>query len=243
MLASGGADQVITCVEVKDKGCQPITKIASEELDAAALTTAMGGLPPRMVIYKALAVGFSYPGDLIPELVRQGYFVAVAQQAEAAGYRLAAAGLQDTGPAGELQVAYSYYFDIGPKYPPCPPYAGIYQNRNGRPMLLWELVQFYRHFGLAVSPAVKELPDHVSVELEFMYYLVFKEHQAAVCAGEDGPGYRRAQRDFLARHLARWVPGFTARVADKCSHPFYRALAGWLQEWVAGEEKLLLGEA
>lgn len=196
--------------------------------------------PPRLALYKALAMGFSYPCDSLVVLLRQGHLTTTVRKAEEiTSYGLAALpGLAGEYTLEELEVAYSHYFDIGWKYPPCPPYGGLYQNRNGRQMLLWELVQFYRHFGLAVSPAVKELPDHISVELEFMYYLVFKEYQAREAGSlEELEGYRLAQGDFLARYLSRCVPGFTARVLEKCSHSLYRDLAALLQQWVAGEER------
>jgi DMSO reductase family type II enzyme chaperone len=72
-----------------------------------------------------------------------------------------------------------------------------------------ELVRFYEHFGLRRHEKA-ELPDHLSVELEFMHFLCELE----VAASSNGDANREAlrslhaaQRDFLDRHLLRLLRG------------------------------------
>jgi putative transposase len=52
-----------------------------------------------------------------------------------------------------------------------------------------------------------------------MHYLTFQEAQA-----EDPSSYRLAQRDFLARHLARWVPLMVERLIQTIQAGFEAAL-------------------
>jgi DMSO reductase family type II enzyme chaperone len=69
-----------------------------------------------------------------------------------------------------------------------------------------ELVRFYNHFGLSVAEArEREVPDHITTELEFMHYLTFKE-VLALQRGEDPAPYCAAEMDFLSRHPAKWLP-------------------------------------
>jgi DMSO reductase family type II enzyme chaperone len=107
-----------------------------------------------------------------------------------------------------------------------------------RSALLEELLRFYRHFGLARDERA-ELPDHLEVELEFMHFLCWLEH-AASARGEDVAGLRRAQRDFLARHLQRLAAGLAARCAEAPAR--FAALARMLAEHVEEELGELAGE-
>ena len=84
-----------------------------------------------------------------------------------------------------------------------------------------ELVRFYNFFGLRLSPGL--MPDHITVELEFMHYLAFKESEASESGG-DVESYRRAERDFLDRQLANWLPRLQASLRSQRPLPFYRAL-------------------
>lgn len=124
-----------------------------------------------------------------------------------------------------LEEEYIRLFEVGPGRPPCPLYEGA--HRGGRMKLMEELVRFYHHFGLRSLPG--DLPDHLCAELEFMHYLSFKE-AAARRAGQPPDPYRRAQRDFLERHLCRWLPRLRARLESCGPPPFYRALLRLAEE-------------
>jgi DMSO reductase family type II enzyme chaperone len=78
-----------------------------------------------------------------------------------------------------------------------------------RGVLFEELLRFYGHFGLARGERA-ELPDHLTVELEFMHFLCWLEHGASA-RGDDVAGLRHAERDFLARHLRRLAAGLAQR--------------------------------
>lgn len=120
-----------------------------------------------------------------------------------------------------LEHDYIHLFEVGAGSPYCPLYEGA--HRGGRMKIMEELVRFLEHFGL--KPASGDQPDHLCAELQFMHYLAFK--QAAL--PEPGPESRSldiAQRDFLYRHLTKWVPRLVARLADaREPSAFYSALA------------------
>ncbi len=127
------------------------------------------------------------------------------------------------GPADyqEFQSEFIRLFEVGVGSPPCPLYGGLYMG--GRRKVMEECTRFYNYFGLTSGGTSRELPDHLSVELEFMHYLTFEE-VAALQQGGDADSYRRAQRDFLGRQLAPWTPRLVERLQTVEAIPFYRAL-------------------
>ena len=87
-----------------------------------------------------------------------------------------------------------------------------------------EVLRFYHHFGLRISPDNRDRPDHLATELEFMHLLTFKETEAVV-QGKDRSAYLRAQEDFLRFHLKDLITA-AVRKLEGIPVAFYRDLAG-----------------
>lgn len=105
---------------------------------------------------------------------------------------------------------------------------------------LGDLAGFYRAFGLQISGAHPERPDHISVELEFLNFLCFKEAYAWQRHGEEKARIcREAQRQFLREHLGRWVFAFARRARKAAAEGFYGAAARRLEEFLEEECRLL----
>ena len=186
----------------------------SEELAAAA----------RSAFYRRLAEAFGFPAEAILEAIASGRFLSeLLAEAAALPFELAVAEETRTALTGgdELEQEYIRLFEVGPGRPPCPLYEG--SHRGGRMKIMEELVRFYEHFGLQPDPG--DQPDHLCAELEFMHYLAFKEAAALSRPGPAG-AFRLAQRDFLARHLCRWLPRLQLRLETLEPPPFYKALVG-----------------
>ncbi len=72
-----------------------------------------------------------------------------------------------------------------------------------KPVLMLNLVAFYKHFGLKAATedeGRQDEPDHLASMLEFMSVLCHLEARA-LRSDRDASPYRRAQRDFLCRYL------------------------------------------
>jgi DMSO reductase family type II enzyme chaperone len=147
------------------------------------------------------------------------------------------AGLAEAGPEDELAVEYTRLFDVGAGGPPCPLYDGVYGGARMKTME--ECVRFYHHFGLALSDAPRELPDHLVTELEFLHYLAFREAEALE-RGEDPGAFRRAARDFALRHPARFLNKLESRLERAEAMPFFRALAARLAAFVGHDAEWLV---
>jgi DMSO reductase family type II enzyme chaperone len=180
----------------------------------------------RSRLYRLLAIAFAFPDQEFYGAVHDGTFAKTAVEIAAAlPYDLTAAVTLGLGtvaePYGDFESEYIRLFDVGAAGPPCPLYGGVYVG--DRMKVMEDATRFYNFFGLRLSPDMRELPDHITTELEFMHYLTFREAEARQ-HGVDALPLLRAQRDFLARHLCRWVPQLQARLARQTTPPFFTAL-------------------
>lgn len=103
-----------------------------------------------------------------------------------------------------------------------------------------DLNGFYRAFG--VEPDV-ERPDHVSVESEFMAFLIQKEANALSNGRPRRAGFvRRTQRTFIEDHLGPWVRTFARFVEIKAEEGPYAALAALTKRLFESEFEELSAE-
>lgn len=136
-----------------------------------------------------------------------------------------------------FQASYVGTFDVGAGGPPCPLYAGAWLGDRQNSME--EALRFYRFFGLRIS-SEDELPDHLPTELEFLHYLTFKE-ALAEREGGDVTSLRLATRDFLCRHVNRWLNPAAERIRTIEAAEFWRGLVGLTQTICEADAQYLAG--
>ncbi|TWO82217.1 hypothetical protein CBW56_01885 [Denitratisoma oestradiolicum] len=192
--------------------------------------------------YALLAIGFRYPEeDTFLRLADGSYAEEIAGALEVCAPELVdtfeeiiAPRLRVTTSGQELASAYLSAFETNMPDPSVSLYEGSYHQRGSKPALLLELKSFYRNFGLAIAKEENDLEDALSAELEFMQFLTAKQTQAEEGLLDKVP-YLRAQRDFIERHLAAWLPALQADVTSKLKTPFYVALTELLTSFVSYE--------
>ena len=180
----------------------------------------------RSRVYQLLTLAFAFPDEDLYEAVRDGSLAAALAEACAAlPYETTGVVTTDLDVApdayADFESEYIRLFDVGAAGPPCPLYDGVYVG--DRMKVMEDATRFYNFFGLRVSPQMRELPDHITTELEFLHYLTFREAEARQ-GGLDPSSLLRAERDFLARHLCKWVPRLQAKLAKQTTAPFFPAL-------------------
>ncbi len=70
------------------------------------------------------------------------------------------------------------------------------------------------------------MPDHISVELEFMQQVIQREAQA--WEAEDNQTALlclKNEKQFVAEHLSGWIPDFCEKVSAAAEMPFYQEMA------------------
>ena len=180
----------------------------------------------RSRLYQLLAAAFAFPDEEFFAAVSDGTFAtALVHLCEALPYDLISVATLGLGVVGEsyaeFEAEYIRLFDVGAARPPCPLYGGVYIG--DRMKVMEDATRFYNFFSLRVSPQLRELPDHITTELEFLHYLTFREAETRQ-RGLDPTPLLRAQRDFLARHLCKWVPRLQARLAKQTTLAFFPTL-------------------
>ena len=119
-----------------------------------------------------------------------------------------------------------------------PPYETEYGNEAlfQQPQELGDLMGFYHAFGLALKNNLRERPDHISCECEFLMFLALKEAYALEQAERDILAEtRKAQKLFLRDHLARFLPTFAAKLQREDPAGFYGTLAELCLRLVSAE--------
>ena len=196
----------------------------------------------RSRAYGAFAAAIEYPDQELDELIQSGTLIKGLRDALAAVDAELIEGidweaLSDRGEGeDDLAVEYTRLFDAGASGPPCPLYGGLYGGARMKTME--EAVRFYNHFGLSMAEKPRELPDHLSTQLEFLHYLTFREAEALQTEG-DADVFRRAQRDFVARHPGRWIPKLCKRLAQQEAMRFFGELMRQLERFLEHESRYL----
>jgi TorA maturation chaperone TorD len=132
---------------------------------------------------------------------------------------------------GALKVDHARLF-VGPYRLLAPPYGSVYLEDSrimGDSTL--DVRDYYESEDL--NTVIKEAPDHIAVELEFVYYLMTKQIQAI---GDEDlqmlQSCQRKQSSFLQTHLGRWLPGFVEKVLENAQTEFYRTLVNLTDKFV-----------
>ncbi len=141
----------------------------------------------------------------------------------------------------ELAVEYTRLF-LGPGRHISPHESVHHELTDGRKWgTLWgdstmEVKEFIESSGLELRPDSNLIPDHISVEFEFMQLLT--EHEEGAIRQSDKESLRAChgmQRHFLGKHISKWVPKFCSEVIVKAENPFYRQMAEFAKSFVEFE--------
>ena len=147
----------------------------------------------------------------------------------------------------ELAVEFTRLF-LGPG-PHISPHESLHHElKHGKWGTLWgdstvEVKNFIESTGLKVESELNLLPDHISVELEFMHLLANREVEAR----EEGDHEAAAQcikmeKEFLERHLRSWVPAFCDKVIAAADSSFYRVTAELTKRFLKFEMEHMSGK-
>lgn len=105
---------------------------------------------------------------------------------------------------------------------------------------LADIVGFYRAFGVQTGGQIRERPDHVAAELEFLYLLSLKQaraiqadevENAIICAD--------AHARFLVEHPGRWLDLFAKIVKGPAPDSPYSWIAGTTSKLIQADARAL----
>jgi TorA maturation chaperone TorD len=166
----------------------------------------------RAESYKFLSECYYLPDD--------GFFQKVIDAAQTdQGFSELAACISSGIELESLKIDYTRLF-IGPFKLLAPPYGSVYLEDNrmmGDSTI--DVRNCYENEGLDI--VIKDAPDHIAMELEFMYYLAVKQIEAVKDANlEILQSCQQKQYSFLRTHLSRWLPAFAENVQKNAQTEF-----------------------
>lgn len=187
----------------------------------------------RQALYRFLGMLFLYPDEARLSMVR----IAAGELLEAEavwatldfGSQLrkllpSLLGLNDEV-AEQVEEEYNYLIRVKPS---APPYESFYLDPEGqaRGYLASRLEVEYADAGLALASSLRDMPDHIAVELEYMSFLCAGEVQARQSVNQaKNVQLRIRQRTFLHQHLVRWFPNFVRRIAGAAPQSLYSVVS------------------
>jgi TorA maturation chaperone TorD len=195
-------------------------------------------LPPlemarlRQALYRFLGMLFLYPDEtrLVKVRTAAGELLEADRLWETSDFALplqrlltALVGLSEEA-AEQLEAAHNHLIRVKPV---APPYESFYLDSEGqaRGLIVNQLEAEYASAGLALSPSLMDMPDHLAVELEFMSFLCGQEVRARETRNEaDNIQIRTRQRAFLDQHLVKWFPQFARRVREAAPESLYSVI-------------------
>lgn len=137
----------------------------------------------------------------------------------------------------QLSIDHAVLF-VGPFELIAAPYGSVYIEKMRTVMgeSTVSAARFYQAEGLSVD--MKEPPDHIAIELEFMYYLSIKE-AAAASAGQSDDVYqfREKQKSFYFSALKPWAAIFCQAIRVGTDNRFYIKLADCLDHFLISCEQ------
>ncbi len=142
----------------------------------------------------------------------------------------------------DLAVEYARIF-LGPGKHLSPHESVHHQRENAQWGQLWgestaEVKKIIESSGLEYKSEYKGLPDHISVELEFMQQVILREEQAWEADDKDMAFLcLENEKKFIKEHLVRWVPIFCEKVIQEAELPFYREMAGLTKKFIEFENE------
>jgi TorA maturation chaperone TorD len=209
-------------------------------MEDVMLTDEVRLLAARADLARLLAASYYEPGE---EFAEERLFASIREAASSIDPALGAVAQRlerayAEADRQELLIDYVRLFH-GPPGALAQPYASVWLSMTTQTVMedsTVAVMELYREAGFEIAEDFRDLPDHISVELECLYALLFRAAQAC----RDGKTEsQQAARTLCGRllqaHISRWLPNFCEAVIAQAQTPFYRALGELTRDYIAFE--------
>ena len=196
----------------------------------------------RADVYRLLSACYYQPEDAFLEEDVFSQLKTALAKASPSGV-MDAAALDDCFKASGVEVLmldYSRLF-FGPFEILAKPYGSVYLD--GEKIVMgdstMQALELYREGGFDVAEDFLEMPDHIAVELEFLYLLSFRIGKAS--DDEEKARLIVLKQKFLEEHLGRWVGTLSEAIRKGAQTDFYKRLADLTEQFVREDLQELTG--
>jgi DMSO reductase family type II enzyme chaperone len=202
----------------------------------------------RSLIYNRLSLRYLYPDEKVYASIAAGQWFTELREAlhllDEKDFDDCLRAIEQAIPGAkegeQLAMAreYTQLFINASPHVIAPPYGSFYLEKEGlvSAKATLEVLHFYHEVGFILKEDLRDLPDHIAHELEFMGILAIEESQAM---GNEKIKLEEIQMNFLSRFILPWVPAFCEKVAEHSRYPFYHHLANLTKEFINFEKNYL----
>jgi len=201
----------------------------------------------RSIVYGTLSSCYTYPDEDIHFWLTKGIWIEEMREAlrelneedfEKSLSPFLKILKEEEGLSSEMQREYTRLFINGFPHVVAPPFGSAYLEKTGQisRRTASQVIQFYRANGFTVKEELKDLPDHIANEFEFMADLTYQERETT---GSRRILLEEEQMKFFSRFILPWVPAFCDRIRDKSLSPFYRSVGKLTLEFIDLERNYL----
>ena len=142
----------------------------------------------------------------------------------------------------DLAVEYTRLF-LGPDKHISPHEAVHHQRDDGDWGVHWggstvDVKKFIETTGLEYKQEYSGMPDHISVELDFMKEAAGREAKALEEKDWEGALYcQKMEKKFIYDHLIKWIPAFCDKIITQAEISFYGDLADVTKDFITLESE------
>lgn len=135
----------------------------------------------------------------------------------------------------ELQKDYTWLcFVSKPRLVPL--FESVYKEGKLFQDSTFQIARLYDEAGLKLVEEFKLPPDHITLELEFMSYLIYQELEAIDSGNKKNQEMAiRLQKETMLNHLGDFGMQFADNLKQHCRTPFFRYVAGILSKFMEME--------
>lgn len=196
----------------------------------------------RATIYRLLSACFYQPEEAFIEEDIFGQLesaLALHDEAWAELARKMGEAFRST-PLDELVFDYTRLF-LGPFEILAHPYGSVWLEPEKKMVMgdsTMNALACYRQADFDLDENFRETPDHIAVELEFLYLVTFKENEAMARGDQQTYGELAILKNgFIKNHIGRWVTPFAEAIRQGAQTDFYRLLADLLEQFIRSRIK------
>ncbi|MEF8798655.1 MAG: molecular chaperone TorD family protein [Candidatus Bipolaricaulota bacterium] len=189
----------------------------------------------RPVLLKLAWMGFSYPEGTLVKKVSDGTFFAGLREVERAygldigEGRVTLENKPVEALRKKLETDYVSLFIAEVGGASVQPYGSYYIDGSIMGASTDQVVNRYSEAGFIKDQDYTDLPDHIAVELEYL----FKLHQM------DGTERYHRHVQFFDELVKPWLGEFTDAVVEESNSGFYAALARWMEAGLNKDREVL----
>ncbi len=172
----------------------------------------------RELVYKSFAKLFSYPDEEVINLVSSGVVLELFEILNIPEYNSLKIDKwiksfdNEEQLLEDLQVEYTRLFINTFPTLPAPMYKSFYEDKELFGNSIGSLIDTYEKYGFEVSEDENELPDNLSLLLEFVYRL-------------NQEGYSKDEQNiFVEKYILSWTNELEQKILENAEIDFYKFL-------------------